>query len=310
MADYSHTASLFPRKLGFLILTFIHLKFIVEIRSIMYRKLLFTFLGLWCVLAYAQPVYAQSPNTACKSGSPVQQARCLLRPVGKYGLLGAELVMLPHPMDSLVGKRVGITKSALRSWISRKGLDETDLGGSVFDPVSRDGGTGKNRLYARYFVVEDMSTPVLAQGSTFPEDMDSADWPYNTLTFYPSISHVLVNRLGQSVTKVDFKQALATTKYEDLKPERIGLMLHVALVQPRIQDEIGLDSIAPEPGFTDAQYERLAMLYIVASVRKGYWLVPAFRAGVEAGIPDAHDSPQHFDLRKWASKIGQFIQQI
>ena len=34
------------------------------------------------------------------------------------------------------------------------------------------------------------------------------------------------------------------------------------------------DALAPEPGFTVAQYDRLALLYVSASVPHGAWLIP------------------------------------
>lgn len=78
------------------------------------------------------------------------------------------------------------------------------------------------------------------------------------------------------------------------------------LVQPRRRDPQGgpkNDAIAPEPGFTPAQLRRLALLYVAASARRGEWLIPAFHAAVDAGIPGAHDDPQRFSLADWATAI-------
>ena len=70
------------------------------------------------------------------------------------------------------------------------------------------------------------------------------------------------------------------------------------------------DAIAPTPGFSDKQYERLALLYICASVRRGSWLIPAFHAAVDAGIKDAHDDPQNFELKKFADKLKSILKKI
>ena len=92
-----------------------------------------------------------------------------------------------------------------------------------------------------------------------------------------------------------------------------GLYLHVELIQPRRRDPEGSpdnDAIAPVPGFTDVQLERLALVYIAASVRGGGWLIPAFHAAVDAGIPKAHDDPQNFDTSRWAKQIRALLQSI
>jgi hypothetical protein len=38
--------------------------------------------------------------------------------------------------------------------------------------------------------------------------------------------------------------------------------------------------------------------------------VPAFHAAVDAGIPDAHDDPQNFDLTRWANHLGALLKSI
>jgi hypothetical protein len=63
------------------------------------------------------------------------------------------------------------------------------------------------------------------------------------------------------------------------------------------------DRIAEKPGFTQVQYERLALVYIAASHRAGQWLVPAYHLAVDDGVGDAHDDPQNFDLNDFGSKI-------
>ena len=82
------------------------------------------------------------------------------------------------------------------------------------------------------------------------------------------------------------------------------------LVQPRKSDPAGgrgNDGVAPDPGFTPAQYERLALLYIAASVRKGSWLIPAFHAVLDTGYVNGHDDPQNFSLTAWSESIAHLI---
>ena len=88
-------------------------------------------------------------------------------------------------------------------------------------------------------------------------------------------------------------------------------------MQPRIGDpaipkpgKTANDAIAPDPGFSDAQYERLALLYVAASVRRGEWLIPAFHAAIDSGFAGGHDDPQKFDLGKWAAAIADLLNKL
>ena len=70
------------------------------------------------------------------------------------------------------------------------------------------------------------------------------------------------------------------------------------------------DAIAPEPGFTRAQYRRLAEAYVAASLRAGMWLVPAYHATLDNGLPDGHDDPQNFDLPAWDAELAAVLSQL
>src|SRR5262249_8764576 len=85
-----------------------------------------------------------------------------------------------------------------------------------------------------------------------------------------------------------------------------GRFIHIENVQPRRSlagGPPGNDIVAPAPGFTDPQLRRLALLYIVASVRAGRGLIPAQHCVMDSGIPDGHDDPQNFDLARWAAFV-------
>ncbi len=95
-----------------------------------------------------------------------------------------------------------------------------------------------------------------------------------------------------------------------------GLFLHIENVQPRVGEPavppVGReanDLIAPDPGFTAAQYKRLALIYIAASVRRGEWLIPGFHAVIDSGISGAHDDPQNFD-RGMGKRSGRVIREV
>ena len=178
-----------------------------------------------------------------------------------------------------------------------------------------------NAPLARYFVIHDVSTPNYLD-APFPPDINEATWSLNDLQKRwagKKVTHVYINRLGESATAVDFQTELPGSNHgtkfarDRLKNRGKGLYLHVELVQPRRSDpqgKLGNDAIAPSPGFTDAQLERLALVYTAASVRRGEWLIPAFHAAIDIGIADAHDDPQNFDLSLWAEKLDKLVKAI
>lgn len=235
-------------------------------------------------------------------GTPLEQAKCLLRPVRPYGRLGEPLVLLPAPLEDLIGKPVLISSAALESYLQSHHIAEADIGGAV-----------TNRLRAEYFIIHDTSTPNYLD-QAFPTNINTAAWRNNNLDgWYKSpVAHVFVNRLGDSVAPHTWVTSCRATKLEVriLGEKSRGLFVHTELVQPRRRDPQGgphNDAIAPGPGFTDAQLERLALLYVAASVQHGTWMVPGFHAAVDAGIPDAHDDPQNFDLALWARRLGVLL---
>jgi hypothetical protein len=247
-------------------------------------------------------------------GAAVEQAECLLRPVLIGGHLGPPLKKLPAPLNKLVGQRVELAIGTLQKYLKSHNIAETDLGGSLSDTLSH-AGSDSTMVYAHYFVIHDVSTPNYLDAA-FPTDINEASWEWNDLRKRWSktkVAHVFVSRTGESITAVDFGSTLAPGRFgtkfarDRLKEAAKGLQLHIEMIQPRRGDPTRPpknDAIAPQPGFTEAQLDRLALLYIAASVRRGEWLIPAFHAAVDAGIPDAHDDPQNFDLKLWADRLA------
>ncbi len=70
------------------------------------------------------------------------------------------------------------------------------------------------------------------------------------------------------------------------------------------------DAQTPTPSFTAAQYDRLALLYVIASVRAEQWLVPAFHAAIDAGIPNGHDDPLNFDIESFANSLQRLVEKL
>lgn len=244
-------------------------------------------------------------NTLSFAGTPLEQARCLLRPVKRFGQLSAPLAALPAPLEKLISQPVKLDLDALQKFLEVQKISETEIGGPL-----------TNHCAAKYFVIHDTSTPNYGDGQ-IPTNINTPAWSLNNLNRYTNraVAHAFVNRLGQSITPHPFAKPYRATKLEVrvLGEKGRGLFVHTELIQPRRRDPKAgpkNDAIAPEPGFTDAQYERLALLYVSASVQHGAWLIPGYHAAVDAGIPDAHDDPQNFDLAFWAKRLDALLKAI
>jgi hypothetical protein len=246
-------------------------------------------------------------------GSSVEQAQCLLTPVKPFAHLSKPLSQLPSPLNQLLGKTVNIKVSTFRRYLDHIGVSEYDLGGSLDRPVSRARGGMKTAPMARYFVLHDTSAPNL-KAKAFPSNMnDSAQ--FNDLTKVKSSAHVFVNRRGESRTTNDFRKSSRATKLESkvLGRKSKGLFLHVELIQPRRSHKrgrLGNDAQAPTPGFTNVQLDRLALVYISASIRRKEWLIPAYHAVLDNGLKGGHDDPQNFDLQLWSAWIDSHLDDI
>ena len=247
------------------------------------------------------------------AGTPVEQARCLLRPVEKWGKIRPASPDLSPWLAERVGKAVDVASKVLRERLRSLQISEAAVGGSLEAPVSRARGGEADAPLARYFVIHDTSAPWIGN-EEFPADIDWSP-AVNNLAHYAgpnAVAHLFVNRKGDTLAGHDLSTPWRATKLETQAvgvPAK-GLFLHVELVQPRRRDPRGgpkNDAIAPMPGFTPAQYEKLALLYVVASVRAGRWLVPAFHATLDEGISDAHDDPQHFDLAQFGTAVSDFV---
>jgi hypothetical protein len=275
------------------------------------------FILVFCI--FSSVVLAQ--NKACpldKStllfvGKPIEQARCLLRPNKPSGVLSDELKKLPDFFENNVGKIVKQdSKKKLRKYLQKNKLDESTIGGTLDESLSIATLPTGEKIQALYFLIHDTSTPNYLE-KDFPADVNESTWRFNNLPMWLKnpVAHVFVNRLGESITTTPFNETVKKgwgTKFarDFLKNDAKGLQIHIELVQPRKSNLalfVGNDEIAPTIGFTDLQYERLALLYVCASVRRGSWLVPAYHSAIDAGIKDAHDDPQNFDLTKFAEKL-------
>lgn len=264
------------------------------------------------VTGFSLPACAQ--DTPCFTAPPhlpyekwEDAAFCALRPVLKYGHLGPEMNSFPAPLKHLFGSSVSekIDVAKFRHYLQANNIKESDIGGSLDAPL----------VSPRYFVIHDTSTPI-PKAASFPAYINSDDWSGN----YPTkdVTHVYINRLGRSFTSLNFGTPLVGPNHAGLKvtgqtfgtkrernsPKLASLFLHVENVQPRMLDSHNIDSIVPTPGFTPAQRTRLAVVYIAASWRRGHWLIPAYHAVIDTGLPNGHDDPQNFDFNNWCLTLG------
>ena len=253
------------------------------------------------------------------AGSAEEQARCLLAPVYKIGKLGPPLEGLPAVLKDRVGRDMGLpAREALLALLREENLDN-DFGGELARPVARARDNDPLSPLARYMVIHDTSSPNL-RGRPWPKDIDQVS-SINALSRYSCSNkieraHVFINRTGAMLYPHDFAVPWRATKFEmavQFGTQLKGLFLHVELIQPRRREPRRgwrNDFQAPEPGFTPAQYDRLALVYVVASVRAGAWLIPAFHAVIDEGIRDKHDDPQNFELEAFAGSLERLIQRL
>lgn len=243
-------------------------------------------------------------------GTALEQASCLLRPVAPRGVVDAQPAQLPALLRMLIGQPASpALRASLAAYATQQGLTPADLGGNLQARPSRAGDDAAEAPAARYFVIHDTSTPWLGDAPAFPPDDDATLNAIQQFAGPNAVAHVFVNRLGQTVLGHDFAQPWRATKFESktVGTPAKGLFLHIELMQPRRRDPAGSprnDVIAPLPGFTAAQYEKLALLYTAASARAGRWLIPAFHAAIDEGQPDAHDDPQHFEIENLAAALA------
>jgi hypothetical protein len=281
------------------------------------------------MLGLSQPAAADVPAIVghCRfdiarlsfAGTPSDQARCLLTPVGKRGKLGPALRRLPGGLAPLLEGSVPLPGSqSVQRVLAREGVDF----GGLDQPVSRARDGDPTAPLARYFVIHDTSTPYYGD-ERFPPDVDKDPRVNDFAPYFPAggdperfpVAHLFLNRLGEVRVGQPLSRPWRATKLESrvIGLPAKGLFLHVETVMPRRRDaaiEGWNDAIAPRPGFSKRQYDRLALLYIALSVRAGSWLIPAKHATIDHGLPQAHDDPQNFSLRDFDRALRRHLRAL
>jgi hypothetical protein len=252
-------------------------------------------------------------------GNPAQQAACLLRSFDRSRNLGPKLDSVPDAIATRVGQTTGLPdRDSLSALLVEMNLT-WDFGAFLWSPLSRGRNNDPEAPQARYLVIHDTSGPSFG-ARPFPSDVDENPRINNLRRFFCAdgwvLAHVVVNRLGAMHIGHDLSEPWRATKFEratSLNGDLKGLFLHVELLQPRRRAPgrgRRNDAQAPTPGFTQAQYDRLALVYVIASVRAGRWLIPAFHAPIDTGIRGGHDDPQNFELADFAQSIDRLMDQL
>jgi hypothetical protein len=246
------------------------------------------------------------------AGTPVEQAECLMR---KVELLGTKR---PQPLPPVL-------RALLEGAGAPSPADKAAAIAAFPEPYRSYANEHAERpishtaagLPALYFAIHDTSTPFYGD-EPFPRRLDSDHrvndfTPYMDGTFADApVAHIFLSRYGQIWAGHDFSEGWRATKLESylIGPAARGRFVHIEVIQPRRFLPGYADrghTRGPEPGFSNAQYRQLAALYVYASARAGRWLIPAQHATIDAGIPDAHDDPQNFELEKFGAALGALL---
>jgi len=233
-------------------------------------------------------------------GTAVQQATCLLRPVKRFATLGEESPLPATLAAKLASGTIDVTRDQLRTYLAGKNIAEGDIGGALEKSLNTK---------TRYFIVHDTSSPNY-KAAEIPNVINTVAWSGNKLSQYSAKAHVYINRIGASATKIDLSENQRATKFELKDNARRNLFVSIELIQPRRSFPEGSsknDAQAPIPGFSPEQYQRLALVYLAASIRAGRYLIPAFHAVIDAGLPNGHDDPQNFDLNTWDKSLAELL---
>lgn len=249
-------------------------------------------------------------------GTKIEQTKLLMRKPLIAGHIDKSPVFLNPKFETLLNSKFSLDISNLNDYLKNNKISPQMIGGEITSPLSYIMVNNK-KIYAKYFVIHDTSTPEFKDD--FPNNINDQSFEFNdsNLTYWKKgkePSHIILTRTGDSKTLVDFANGWRATKFETsiLGKKSKGLFLHIELVQPRVfpPGKSGSAFKAPSPGFTDAQYHRLALIYICASARKGEWLIPAFHINIDETISDGHDDPQNFETDKFINAILTTLNKI
>lgn len=292
------------------------------------KYLISLILTLWVTIGFSQSNALE--NFAIEKqqfyGSKLSQAEYLLRKVKPMGIVDKQEADIPPFLTMLMNDPIAVLSvGEIDMYLTDNNLDYSDIGGAIADSLSRN----KKGVSAKYFVIHDTSTPNF-KSKDFPENINDHSWKQNDVKVRWKYKfnketgekeerkgpHAFIGRTGKVFFPINFSSPYRATKFENKALNRAisrGLFIHVELVQPR-KSQPGKwkdnDILAPDPGFSDDQYEKLALLYICTSARAGNWLVPVYHAVLDEGMANGHDDPQNFELDKFSTSIEKLVKEL
>jgi hypothetical protein len=258
-------------------------------------------------------------ETLSFAGTPAEQAMCLMRGMDSSRNLEPRLQSLPAALAERVGQTTDLpSRATLSDYLSALGL-EGEFGDFLWLPVSRAHDNELSAPMARYFVIHDTSGPNFGRRS-FPDDINGVSKVNDLRNFEChdgwGKAHVVISRTGELLLAHDYSIPWRETKFEqaaEFGGALKGLFLHNEMIQPR-RSAPGRgrrnDARSPDPPFTAVQYDRLALLYVIASVRAERWLIPAFHAAIDAQIANGHDDPLNFNIDSFANSLDSLIEKL
>ena len=258
------------------------------------------------------------PSALSFAGTPLDQARCLMRGMDHTRNLNPALPNLPPALASRIGGTAGLPpRGALARYLTSRPDLQGQFGVYLPAPLSSAGNNDPDMPQARYFVIHDTSGPRYGHRA-FPDDINTTSHINNLKNFECDDgwgkAHVVVSRTGAMLLDHDFQIPWRETKFElaaNFAGALKGLFVHIEMIQPR-RSAGGArnDARSPDPAFTVAQYDALALLYTIASVRGGQWLIPAFHAAIDGNIPNGHDDPLNFDIASFAESVDRVVEML
>jgi hypothetical protein len=249
-------------------------------------------------------------------GAPAQQAMCLMRGMDTTRNLAPMLEGLPPGLAKRVGETTDLpSREVLSDYLSKLNL-EWDFAMYLWQPIARARDNDPDAPMAKYFVVHDTSGPNYGHRD-FPDDINTNPKINNLKSFVCydewGKAHVVIDRMGDILVNHDFSIPWRETKFEqaaEFGGALKGLFVHIEMIQPRRAGPHGGDSQSPDPAFTPAQYDRLALVYTAVSVRAGRWLIPAFHAALDADIRNGHDDPLNFRVDSFADSLDRLMEKL
>jgi hypothetical protein len=241
------------------------------------------------------------------AGSVNDTAACLLRRVRERGS-GADAQPVPQWLTAHMARPIEVSADQVRRYLSAHQIAAGDLTSTIVA-----GDTPRRR----YFVIHDTSSPELRGATAFPADINETAYNEHALDGWVDTAlqvNLITSRDGRSRLLRDWSRARPSpaTKIEMTRrvPAAREVFVHVENIQPRINPDRSFFWQAPVPGLGPDQEQRLALAYVIASLRAGRWLIPAYHFNIDEGLADGHDDPQHMDLASWAGRIDAIVTEM